>query len=148
MANVSRSEGLRRLDVLADFLLTVPKEHFNLWDWARNYGPDWTMTCGSTACAVGWAASIPEFQNLGFRLQPSRCFSNAAVPAFGRRDNWDAVDSFFGLHGGEFGEAGRLFRKAYYTDGDSRDPLAVSRRIKAFVKAEREKLSLSPAAAE
>lgn len=58
-----------RLLKLADFLETVPEGRFDFGHWA---GEDWRgaqdLSCGTSACAMGWAPSIPEFAALGLRL--------------------------------------------------------------------------------
>lgn len=55
-----------RLLRLADFLDTVPPEQFdyNIWFNGTALGE-----CGTTACALGWATAIPEFQALGLELR-------------------------------------------------------------------------------
>lgn len=57
-----------RLLLLAGFLEKLPPEKFNYGQWA---GTDRTATsCGTVGCALGWAASMPEFQALGAGLTP------------------------------------------------------------------------------
>lgn len=60
----------RRLNKLADFLETVPKERFRYDVWV---GKDWKgkpdLSCGTRACAAGWATTMPEFRRLGLRLE-------------------------------------------------------------------------------
>jgi hypothetical protein len=50
-----------RLLKLADFLDALPPERFNYGSWV---GDDWKgmqdLSCGTTACALGWATTIPE----------------------------------------------------------------------------------------
>lgn len=61
--------GNARLLRLADFLDALPPERFNYNTWV---GPNWKgaqdLSCGTTACALGWAATMPEFRELGLRL--------------------------------------------------------------------------------
>jgi hypothetical protein len=58
-----------RLRTLAAFLRTLPPERFNYAHWV---GDDWQgapdLSCGTTACALGWATTIPEFRAAGLRL--------------------------------------------------------------------------------
>ena len=73
-----------RLLKLADFLDTVPPERF---DYARWVGESWQgdpdLSCGTTACALGWASTIPEFRKLGLRL---------------KKNNWDLFNpTYVGL---------------------------------------------------
>ncbi len=63
-----------RLRKLADFLDTLPKEAFYFGSWVENWsgGSAMNASCGTTACAFGWATAIPEFQVLGLRLCDSK----------------------------------------------------------------------------
>lgn len=63
-----------RLLKLADFLDTVPPSRFDFSRWAGNTWKDQNLldeSCGTTACAFGWATAIPEFQALGLHLTRS-----------------------------------------------------------------------------
>lgn len=55
--SVSIAEGNRRLLVLAEFLEKLEPEKFKYLEWARAA----ELSCPSTACALGWCPSIPEF---------------------------------------------------------------------------------------
>lgn len=61
----------KRLLKLADFLDKLPKKRFLYEKWV---GDDWKgkkdLSCGTTACALGWATTIPLFQKLGIHLGP------------------------------------------------------------------------------
>lgn len=58
-----------RLLVLAAFLETVPPHR---WDFSSIVGANWQgktdLSCGTTACALGWATQIPELNEAGMRL--------------------------------------------------------------------------------
>lgn len=61
-----------RLLRLAAHLESLPNEgkQFNFRHWVgRSWMGDQTLSCGTTACAFGWAAAMPEFQALGLRLK-------------------------------------------------------------------------------
>lgn len=62
-----------RLLKLADFLDKLPRERFDYGSWV---GSDWKgkpdLSCGTTACALGWATTMPEFRRLGLRLTKGR----------------------------------------------------------------------------
>jgi hypothetical protein len=65
----------KRLLKLAAFLRTLPRKRFNYKHWVGN---DWKgepdlMSCGTAACALGWATTIPLFRKEGLRL---RAYSN------------------------------------------------------------------------
>lgn len=96
-----------RLLKLADFLETVPPKRFRFSSWV---GDDWQgredLSCGTTACAVGWASTIPAFRKLGLRLKRDRagqahpCLKNVEPDSVG----W----SYFGESPGGMA-AGEIF---------------------------------------
>lgn len=62
----------KRLLKLAEFLETkVPKKQFRFRDYvdiyARDVKPD--LSCGTKACALGWACVMPEFRRLGASIK-------------------------------------------------------------------------------
>lgn len=69
--------AVRRLTKLADYIMTVPREHFDMGAWVQKYDADVglipfhsdvvTATCGTSACAIGWATAIPAFKKAGLR---------------------------------------------------------------------------------
>lgn len=74
-----------RILFLADFLDTLPVEKF---DYGRWVGEDWQgaadLSCGTKACAAGWATTLQVFQDLGLilchlcydvHLKDDKCFS-------------------------------------------------------------------------
>ena len=100
-----------RLLKLADFLDTVPPEKFDFDVWCnggrgevggRVEVPDLNV-CGTTACALGWATAIPEFQKLGIKLD--MCSSQfpcvTTLSDSRKRDSWSnalaAARDVFGL---------------------------------------------------
>ena len=62
----------RRLLKLADLLQKLPRKRF---DYGRWVGDDWKgktdLACGTTACAFGWATTIPALRKAGLRLVES-----------------------------------------------------------------------------
>lgn len=67
--SVPRAVTVRRLLVLARFLEKLPPKRFDFEHWV---GHGWKgaqdLSCGTTACALGWAATMPYFRRLGLRL--------------------------------------------------------------------------------
>jgi hypothetical protein len=65
---------IRRLLGLARFLENLPPYRFNFSTWAGNddtpFGGKQDLSCGTTACALGWAITFPWAQKLGVRLVP------------------------------------------------------------------------------
>jgi hypothetical protein len=75
----------RRLLLLADFLEKLPRKRFNYNTWV---GDSWEgakdLSCGTTACALGWAATIPILRRAGLELRQSRA-GNGYVALRGKR---------------------------------------------------------------
>jgi hypothetical protein len=69
MRNDIISVGNRRLLKLAELLESLPPERF---DFSQYVGDDYSgksaQLCGSTACALGWATTMPNLRRLGLRL--------------------------------------------------------------------------------
>ena len=65
--------NIERLTKLAELLDTVPPDRFNMdyWGLTPRGGPEELniVECGTSACALGWACSIPEFRAAGLRLR-------------------------------------------------------------------------------
>lgn len=64
---------VERLTILAKFLETVPDDKLNMLSWRNNVAKndvevsdeDLIHDCNTTACAMGWACTIPEFKEAG-----------------------------------------------------------------------------------
>lgn len=82
----------RRLLRLAKLLDTVPRERFSMSGWSN--GPiTKKRPCGTTACAAGWATTIPEFRMEGLRLY--RLFDHQDL-FYRQRTADEAAELFFG----------------------------------------------------
>lgn len=57
--------NIRRLNILADFLETVPPARFNIAAWEITPAE---AECGFAGCALGWATKIPAFQAEGLHM--------------------------------------------------------------------------------
>lgn len=122
-----RSTGHQRLKILADFLDTkVPAERFHLKLWSDEGFPK--NECGTAACAVGWATTIPEFAADGLHLEPWPGGGKCTVLMFGAQAHWSAAERFFEL---EHFEAKHLFGENAYSDPT--DKRAVVSRIRSFL---------------
>lgn len=68
---VTKAEGLKRLIRIAQKLERLPRSRFYFGTWV---GGDWQgkpdLSCGTTACAMGWACTLPSFRKLGLKLDP------------------------------------------------------------------------------
>lgn len=103
MKEIDRAESDRRLLKLAKFLREeVPRDRFDYWTFA---GPDWdgsSMTCGTKACALGWATTIPAFHRAGLRMELHPEYNSVRFTVEGKyMDPFEAGAVFFGLEGSE-----------------------------------------------
>jgi hypothetical protein len=57
-----------RLYRLADYLYVLETKKFNFTSWVNGFFEEDKLECGTTACALGHAATMPEFRALGLRL--------------------------------------------------------------------------------
>ncbi len=83
-----------RLLRLAEFLEALPPEAFDYSDVFAS--DDWGVRkCGTTACAMGWATTIPEFKKAGLKRRPCGS-SKVCMVKFGDRfGSFEACASFF-----------------------------------------------------
>ena len=139
--------GKRRLLKLADFLQKLPRKRFDYQSWV---GDDWQgkadLSCGTTACALGWATTIPSLRKAGLRLYKRDDGSGTYVTLKDRtsRGSEAAGAEVFGI---TVGEAAYLFTPEYDTygldeefqklstsPGYTADAKAVAKHIRNFVK--------------
>lgn len=99
MKKLSLRDGNKNLIHLASFLEKLPRERF---DYNRIVGADWMgaqdLSCGTTACAIGWAATISKFRKFGLHLTSdgdvdganisSQSYGGTAVFSI-NEDEWD-----------------------------------------------------------
>jgi hypothetical protein len=139
--------NIERLQTLASFLRGVPKEHFNLETWRYDNAENSvcvndeqltsSLSCGTTACAVGWACSIPEFQEQGLAYRGntpsylSVATPNGGPPVFNFYESWEAVMEFFGI---DYYMAEHLFLGESYESCEAATADEVADRIEALIK--------------
>jgi hypothetical protein len=133
----------KRLLTLAKFLRTVPKKRFNMGFWAAGKfcgkvnEPEHNQ-CGTAACAMGWACTIPEFRRAGLKLIDSRFDDGYSIPVYKEHAEFDAARKFFGLP--EFGVVPRTdgtYVSSYLFGGDNvNSPIAAAKRIERYIKLE------------
>jgi len=136
-----------RLLKLADFLSTLPRNRFDFSNWV---GKDWggkpDLSCGTTACALGWATTIPSLRRAGLRLVHDEQVDNQAyVTLNGQVGSWDdpfessqaAAKEVFGL---DYDEFSFLFIPESFSYAgrpslsEKATPKQVARNIRFFVK--------------
>lgn len=95
----------------------------------------WFSDCGTAACAVGHACSLPEFQQEGLYAGCSQITRRGLVPSFDSEQGWDAVQLFFHL---TYSQAKWLFgESAYESESDEEgmiEPSAVATRISSLIE--------------
>lgn len=149
----------RRLERLCKLLDELPRKRFHYDTWV---GPEWQgspdLSCGTTACAGGWATTIPAFRRLGLRAV-RRGEHNDIVLRRGARNlySFDALERLFDI---TYWEARYLFSPSNGVPaskwrglgalkpigpGIHATPKAVAKHIRAFIRARR-RLARSEAA--
>lgn len=119
--------GRQRLARLASFLYCVPREKFNMKQWATMDFDIRNQSCGTAACAVGWAATI--FKAEQFVLVPS-VISGLPRTEYKGKQNWEAVAEFFSM---KRARAIALFGIENDANLDL-GPRQVAKRIKQYLK--------------
>lgn len=117
--------GNRRLLKLADKLDTVPRKQFDYSAWV---GDDWKgapdLSCGTTACALGWATTIPSFRRLGLKLN-----TDWNEVTMGEYRNFYAAALLF-----ELSERDAMYLFAPGPSEVDATPKQVAKKIRQFVK--------------
>ena len=144
---MDKNLAVTRLLRLAQFLEDeVPAKNFNVSSWyaARGRtkdGEDSTITtvkkneCGTTACACGWAATIPEFVSDGFTLRGNEAGSSIRFIEYYDADEdetysgFQAAEQFFNISSED---TYHLFAERSYPD-DSGTLENVVKRIRRLV---------------
>jgi hypothetical protein len=110
-----------RLLRLADFLDGLLPTQLAMWTWVTSRDADGTIGgCGTVACAIGWACTIPEFQEAGLSFD-----SREKSPRFNGKHDGSAAAAFFGLAPAE---VHHLFYPQFYEDKPT--PRVVADRIR------------------
>lgn len=113
----------KRLLKLAEFLENeVPRKRFDMGQWGGHSGFH-ENKCGSAACALGWATTIPAFRRAGL------IFSERGIPTFEGEWGEDAGARFFNL---PRGQATTLFMPGSYPNHRA-TPKQVAKRIRKLV---------------
>lgn len=138
----TREEGQRRLLLLARRI--EQPDVGGRFDYGHFVGNNWAgrqdLSCGTTACAAGWGATIPEFRELGYKLIESAYIAPGTgrhvvlgSPSFQGETGHDALQRFFGL---DYGEVDYLF----YPETAKEEKMTaadVAKRIRMFVSGEK-----------
>jgi hypothetical protein len=98
---MTKQQTIKDLRHWANILRQVPKGNFDMGEWQIGDQPlslDMDGTCGTTACAGGWATTDPEFRERGLHItnRMSLCFNSkkdTLYTFFGT----EAIAQFFGI---------------------------------------------------
>src|SRR5262245_9048968 len=86
------------LNELADFLDRLPAQRFDYSKWV---GSSWAgasdLSCGTTACAAGWATTLPSFKEAGLKLESYSYFDNGGIVTHGDEVGTVAVADALGI---------------------------------------------------
>lgn len=132
--------GNRRLLKLASFLKKLPRERFDYSCWVRtNWKGKPDFSCGTKACAMGWATTIPAFRRLGLYMYylGEDAGGRIRLKRKGQRDIYGGFDSAGALFHLNNDDAVFLF-SATTTNEFKATPKQVARKLEKFV-AKREK---------
>lgn len=83
-------DTIERLLKVHEVLRNVPDDRVDLHGWVGDPDERGQSSCGTTACAVGWACTAPWFNERGLHLDDGK-------PAFDCAFSWIAVERFFDL---------------------------------------------------
>lgn len=85
-------ERTEKLAILHSALWMAPDDRIDLCEWRTRFVTDSDLVnlCGTTACAIGWATSLPMFRALGFKMKDG-------APVYGAATGWTAVTEFFDI---------------------------------------------------
>lgn len=124
------------LETLRDHLRhNVMDSRFDLSTWAGTDDIFWEgnpdLSCGTSACAMGWATTIPEFQELGLHLRKyggmgRLAYTQGAVTF----EHFEAASMFLGI---TLSEAEYLFSPEEYPENEQTTRLEVIDRIDDFL---------------
>lgn len=98
--------GDKRLLRLAALLRTVPRKRFNISRWTNGpfCGKDKEPQhneCGASACAFGWACTIPSFKKAGLHLvkERDRWGEEGFIyyPKYNGQSGFSAAQEFFNI---------------------------------------------------
>jgi len=126
----------QRLLTLANFLRTeVPKNRFNLSSWVGDMNNRYVAgenllapSCGTSACAMGFATTIPMFAKAGLTLRKNHPGSNGGTICYLTFKGFEAAAEFMEI---DEADANWLFNAAEYDYDD--EVLVVADRIEKFV---------------
>lgn len=114
------STSRNRLLAVARKLRSIRREQFYFGNWAS---PEWQgkpdLSCGTTACGLGWATTIPSLRKAGLRIVRR---AGGHIPVLGDHVPHYGTDAAAELFGITFYEAAFLFLPEIYNDEGEKSP--------------------------
>lgn len=147
MPRVTLRQSNSRLERLCRLLDTLPSSRFDYGVWVgRDWQGDPELSCGTVACAGGWATTIPAFQAKGLSLTSVAGQGEVRLAqGTGGIYGLDALARFFGITHAEsqylFHPAVALYREHPFLRGygpgpqHRARPKTVARHIRRFMAA-------------
>ena len=142
---------LDRLIKWRDFMKTVKPSKFDFSDWGttRTGANGEPNVCGTTACGLGWAGSMPAFRKRGLRLEFNKedygdedIYVSGDVVLLDKDGNSlygeEAGAEFFGL---EESEAYHLFIPGFGCGGESEKLKDYVKAISKFIDGKKKELA-------
>lgn len=98
---MKKKQKWTRILKLADFVEKIPPKKF---DFRTYVGHDWRgakdLSCGTTACALGWATAMPLFRKLGLRLVKTKDIAERIKLGKGHPES--KSEELFGISGSTY----------------------------------------------
>jgi hypothetical protein len=138
--------GKRRLLALANLLYNMKPNRFDYTRWVGgNWGGKPELSCGTSACALGWATTMPPLRKLGLRLRKTQ-FDEPWVALSGYRTlHLNLIDTSIRNASVVFGisteDAEELFLDVRAGGGVAPSAKFVAASIRRFVKRRDKELS-------
>lgn len=127
-----------RVDLLEDLERALrnlkSNEGFNMNHWAKDKKPsNQQLSCGTQACAVGLATTLPSWKKEGVSLRQRNCGDGTTVfdiEIFGEITMYGGLAHLLEI---TFEECEFLFCPGEYPDHHLHNPLAVAERIRKVI---------------
>lgn len=130
----ARPEAFETRDILKPAFSEIGEVKFRKKGWSPRQILEPTV-CQTVGCAMGWAATIPEFKKAGLKLVSYSGFHGGEIGLaeiyYKGKIGFDAAAKFFEITGVD---AGMLFDPACYPASAFTKPRAVSKRIHELIE--------------
>lgn len=137
---MTQEESNKNLLILAAFLDKLPRKRFDYSHWVgENFKGKPDLSCGTTACALGWTVVIPKFKKMGvsagpnsqnfFQLYGQSVSANQIATHLFMDDQYDhSINHLFYPYESIYVNGGRLV-----APGNNATPKQVAKHIRKFV---------------